>query len=599
MLHYLLCAVVITAGSVIGVPVTRGDTPVRTDPYFIIEQSDTTAMTGDHVQLTCHVANMQGTCQWTMDGLGLGVDPDLAAHPRYSMETSEDGVCILNIFPVLVEDEGTFQCQMMSGEESLQSRTVKLTVLARPGVPYIKQAKLGDVMDVVEGEVVRLDCETSGAKPAAEIQWLDRSGDIIEDKMLASEYTVTKNDVTKTYRTSAYIKLTPSDDMEVTCAAINEAVPDPRVSIPLKLRYNYKPRLSLNVTEDDKFNAGQDIKIQCSSQAYPPVKTFKWFVNEEEVLRNDNTDFITLSNLSKDMNKAVVKCQATNKIGTSEVSTVLNVQFNPKILLHPESVIAKSGEIVTFKCGAVGNPEPEYIWVRGEDNQIVGVSKSLQITAGDDTEDVYKCKVFVEGQELISRPARLDIIRAPVVTVHEEKVATVGDDVVLQCHVQSLDTKTKVTWTRNNIPVDKDTMRIRRLGHGNYYDLVIYNVKESDFTKYGCFAENSVGHDYKMIELVLPLGTSIIHTVAYSISVTSVIVFVFYMVWTKRGAILKRLLMRDQPDRPELPVVQRDVIAPIYRGNDPAVFDQLLNNGMDEKEYLRIQEEYFDNLPRR
>merc|ERR1711963_465779 len=83
-----------------------------------------------------------------------------------------------------------------------------------------------------------------------EIQWLDRSGDrVIEDKMLASEYTVTRNDVTKTYRTSAYIQLTPSDDMEVTCAAINEAVPDPRVSIPLKLRYNYKPRLSLNVTD--------------------------------------------------------------------------------------------------------------------------------------------------------------------------------------------------------------------------------------------------------------------------------------------------------------------------------------------------------------
>merc|ERR1711963_1127259 len=64
----------------------------------------------------------------------------------------------------------------------------------------------------------------------------------------------------------------------------------------------------------------------------------------------------------------------------------------------------------------------------------------MGITAGDDTEDVYKCKVFVDGHELISRPARLDIIRAPVVTVHEEKVATVGDDVVLQCHVQSLDT---------------------------------------------------------------------------------------------------------------------------------------------------------------
>merc|ERR1712013_773121 len=81
--------------------------------YFSSEPADTTAVAGGHLQLECVVENRKGQCQWTKDGFGLGLDPDI---PGFSMSD-----CNLNIFPVLAEDEGDYQCQ----------------VLAVPGAPAI------------------------------------------------------------------------------------------------------------------------------------------------------------------------------------------------------------------------------------------------------------------------------------------------------------------------------------------------------------------------------------------------------------------------------------------------------------------------------
>merc|ERR1712013_838035 len=52
---------------------------------------------------------MQGKCQWTKDGFGLGVDPDLPGYPRFTMSE-----CNLAIYPVLPEDEGDYHCQVLA-----------------------------------------------------------------------------------------------------------------------------------------------------------------------------------------------------------------------------------------------------------------------------------------------------------------------------------------------------------------------------------------------------------------------------------------------------------------------------------------------------
>merc|ERR1712198_581362 len=146
MLQFLAAAVflIVTNGTAVNAGVTRGDTPVDTKQNFIIEPDDIVAITGDHVQLMCQVTNVQAPCQWTKDGFGLGQDVELPAYPRYSLE-HKDGACHLNIYPVLIKDEGEYQCQVADGDNSLTSRSARLTVNSQPGVPFIKQAKESDV----------------------------------------------------------------------------------------------------------------------------------------------------------------------------------------------------------------------------------------------------------------------------------------------------------------------------------------------------------------------------------------------------------------------------------------------------------------------
>merc|ERR1719410_1404288 len=558
------------------------------------------AVAGEEGRLSCLVANMEEgrRCQWTKDGFGLGEELSLPGYERYRMETEgEPGLCSLVISPVLVSDQAQYQCQV----GSIRSRDVSLQVNSPPSLPYITQARLSDIMEVEEGEEVELQCETSGAKPPADIQWRDSEGDIILSNMLE---TVKRNPQTDTFRTVSSIKLKPKKDMELSCGAYSDTFPVMKESRKLKLKMNYKPSLSLNVTEEYKVPAGTDLTITCSSEANTNTLTYKWFINQEEVLGRENTDTITIANISEDLDRAEVKCEAENSVGVSEVSTRLSVVFQPRITEHPESVVAKPGSLVSFHCGALANPAASFVWVRGGDERIAGVSETLRVRAGPDTEDKYKCKVFYDGQELHSSPAYLRLLRPPTVLTVQQKTASVGDDVILHCQVFSLDNNTKINWTRNNDPVRLDGTKYRALPLVNdertstfTSDLVIFNIQPSDFGSYGCFAQNEIGTDHKLFLLEEEQKTDWIAIIISINTIVAVTILAAVILWSKRKTISKWIREGSRRDR-ELPVVQRDVLPPIYSGKDDSIFEELLlGSGMGEKEYLRLSSEYHDRPP--
>ena len=57
-----------------------------TGQSIVIDPTDVTAKQGDHIKLECVVANMKGKCQWTKDGVGLGVGPTLPGFHRISID---------------------------------------------------------------------------------------------------------------------------------------------------------------------------------------------------------------------------------------------------------------------------------------------------------------------------------------------------------------------------------------------------------------------------------------------------------------------------------------------------------------------------------
>merc|ERR1712098_932167 len=76
---------------------------------------------------------------------------------------------------------------------------------------------------------------------------------------------------------------------------------------------------------------------------------------------------------------------------------------------------------------------------------------------------------------------------------------------ILQCRVNSLSSNTKVTWTKNDQPIDKESPKHHVLFSDGVFqfasDLIIYKVEQTDFANYGCFSTNEVGTDYKVVSL--------------------------------------------------------------------------------------------------
>merc|ERR1719308_144006 len=115
---------------------------------------------------------MKGTCLWTKDGVGLGQDP------RLSLDTANPGDCRLKIFPVLPEDQGSYECQVGPGGglPAMVSEPAEVRVDIPPGQPVINLAKYNDAQEIVEGEEIVLECESTGARPAARVEWRDNTG---------------------------------------------------------------------------------------------------------------------------------------------------------------------------------------------------------------------------------------------------------------------------------------------------------------------------------------------------------------------------------------------------------------------------------------
>lgn len=87
------------------------------EQVFAIEPQDQVAVVGSRAILPCRVLNKKGVLQWTKDDFGLGTRRRLPAFDRYSMIGSDDeGDFSLQIYPVTLDDEAQYQCQVGPGQ---------------------------------------------------------------------------------------------------------------------------------------------------------------------------------------------------------------------------------------------------------------------------------------------------------------------------------------------------------------------------------------------------------------------------------------------------------------------------------------------------
>lgn len=91
---------------------------------FAMEPQDQTAIVGSRVTLPCRVVAKVGVIQWTKNGFGLGPHRNINGYDRYSMVGSdEEGDFSLDIFPVMLDDDAEYQCQVSPAKRKFKPHT--------------------------------------------------------------------------------------------------------------------------------------------------------------------------------------------------------------------------------------------------------------------------------------------------------------------------------------------------------------------------------------------------------------------------------------------------------------------------------------------
>ncbi|XP_059093510.1 irregular chiasm C-roughest protein-like [Tigriopus californicus] len=471
---------------------------------FLRQPADQTAIQGEHVTLPCRVENKLGMLQWTRDGFGLGTERNLTGFDRYHMSGSDDeGDFTLDIDPVVLEDDALFQCQVGAAEgvDPIRSSDAKLTILVPPEAPVILN---GPEMRTTEDREVEFECISRGGKPAAEITWIGGSGTVIETGI-----TKTTNDVENTKRltTISKLKLTAKKahhNTTLTCQAQNSADRQPK-STSVFLTVEYAPDVTVTVDHTPLYE-GDTAVFTCTAHANPSDMSYRWFMDNNIVTGNHGTQ-LRLESLSRQQNNKIVKCEVSNKIGKSEETETLNINYSPKFIEKPKDVSGERDQDATLTCEVDGNPATSYTWFKNGDFQTVrGYTSKLTVKISEATIGKYICRASVKDFQEISASAEIMMKGPPhIIRRNSIQYGYEGTTIRLTCDAFAIPPPNTIIWGMHgySLPPSSDHYAIEEEGRkdGMKSTLIIHDSVEADFADYNCTVRNSHGEDSFVITL--------------------------------------------------------------------------------------------------
>ncbi|XP_012232150.1 irregular chiasm C-roughest protein-like isoform X2 [Linepithema humile] len=472
---------------------------------FAIEPMDQTAVIGSRVTLPCRVLDQKGPIQWTKDDFGLGAVRNLTGYERYAMIGSdEEGDFSLHIYPVELEDDGTYQCQASptnDGQPALRSRFAKLSVLVPPQKPKITQ---GDFLITTEDRELVIECISAGGKPPAEITWIDGLGNVLHRGIKTTKEPYEGHGPLINVR--SILRVMPRKDHDnttFTCQSQNAADRTPQ-NAKLRVEVRYAPKVSLS--KIDRIVEGSELRFKCNAEANPSNLEYRWFINKKKVIGDYTTEMI-IHNATRELHDATVKCEVSNDVGKSEESQTLDIRYGPQFRHPPVSVETHYGATEILQCDVDGNPTPEILWYHEDSERTVATSPNISVVVSPDTAGRYYCKARVPGFPELTGFANV-YIRAPP-TIVSQRTQYVPDEgvVKVKCTAISVPKAESVVWsfagrelnfTSNNTPfyVQEEYMAERVVSTVTLLDPI-----STYFGDYNCTVTNSFGTDSVIIKL--------------------------------------------------------------------------------------------------
>ncbi|KAH3700330.1 hypothetical protein DPMN_075306 [Dreissena polymorpha] len=277
---------------------------------------------GSNIVLRCVVKNRAGVVQWTQDGFGLGTDRNLPGYDRYSMiggsinngDPLED--YSLKIERVSLDDDANYTCQVTATntEPPLVSEVAALTVLIPPSPPLLSSKV---TVPVILEKPTNITCQALSGKPMAQITWKKDDVRITENLF---EVTTLQPDRKRVDTTGIVTITAQSSDAgkKIECGAWNEALKDREpLWTQATLDVQYAPKIRMTHSNPDKtMREFDDVKFTCVGEANPFDIVWKWYRNGA---------LIPDEGRNREYHGNVIKCEATNIVGSTSVEHSLNI----------------------------------------------------------------------------------------------------------------------------------------------------------------------------------------------------------------------------------------------------------------------------------
>ncbi|CAD5221234.1 unnamed protein product [Bursaphelenchus xylophilus] len=377
MLWFLVCGVVFTEAKRLS------------DKEFKEKPRSQPVKLGDDVTFRCSADNAVSTySQWRhSSGVLLGSNLNINGFQNRLSYIQENGSELhLHIKNVTLEDDGTFECQMVTTDSKPIRAKATLTVLVAPQKVYFEHYDANSRIDVNEGSALNVTCVSRNAKPAGVIRWFVNGKQVEESVQRWSEYN--SNNTESSFAALSWKPSRNDHEKLLTCEIKHEKTGfDERISLTMDVRYSSERPVIEVVREGERTKAGHNVTLVCVAEGGNPVPRLTWKLNDRPIKAAFEYDIphkLTRNVLSlaaePSDNGAVYVCSSENRedIPPLKSSVVLEVDYPPSSVSFVNvSTSVKYGESITITCRSEPSHPPATIhWVM--DGQPFGSSPAKQ-----------------------------------------------------------------------------------------------------------------------------------------------------------------------------------------------------------------------------
>uniref|UniRef100_A0A8C4Y5H1 Kirre like nephrin family adhesion molecule 2 n=1 Tax=Gopherus evgoodei TaxID=1825980 RepID=A0A8C4Y5H1_9SAUR len=460
--------------------------------YFFQQPMDQVIVAGQSVTLACVVVGYQGMVQWTKDGLALGGDLSLspAGWSRYSIVGDPAaGQHNLRIESAELGDDAVYECQ--ATQAALRSQRAQLTVLLPPNDPVIQN---GPIVRVQASVPYNLTCQVSGAKPAPEISWY-RNGQLQDSALYAKALM---EDGKRATAISTLLVTPSTQDMgsAYTCRVTNPAAPAGRQT-SITLDVLYPPTVILSVQPQTVAEGGK-VSFLCTATANPEVTGYRW-AKGGVVIAEANGDSYE-ARVDHSFFTQPVSCEVANVVGSTNVSTLVDVHFGPRLVSQPKPLTVDVGADASFTCAWAGNPPLTLAWTKKGSSVVLSNGNTLHLkTVTQEDAGTYVCKAIVPRIGVADKEVTLAVNGPPIITTGSSQQTVLGDKARLECLVRSTPPPDRMVWAWGERVLDSGseqrfTVDTALTEQGVLSALLIQPTRLEDFAQpYNCTAWNRFG----------------------------------------------------------------------------------------------------------